>query len=858
MRILSIAALFLLFFANDLLAQGGGETATAAGGSFNTSRSRQKWMGTNYRKEWNTPITVPVLNLSKEHGGLTPVRRGGGKQTKSLRLEAPDGRQYVIRSITKYITSKTLPGNLQSEAAADLVSDGVSASYPYAALSMAVLSEAAGVPHGNPKVVYIGDDPKLGEFREDFKNMLVLYEERYPESVKKGYDTDEVVEKLKDDNDNTVDQLALLRVRILDMYVMDLDRHEDQWNWGATDNGKGKTYYPIAKDRDQAFYTNQGTLPGLIKGRSLVPQLEGFKPKAKSIARFNFAARNLDRFFLNGLTEQDWQKEAESFLAKMTDAVIDRAIAAQPAEIRDISGPQIAQILKDRRNFIVADVMEYYRFLSSTVSITGSDKTEQYNIIRNDDGSMVLEVYKITKEGTLSTKMYERKFDPLVTKEVRIYGFGGDDKFVQSGNVDKIKTRLIGGDGADVFDNTSKENGTLIYDRRDGGNTVTGSFRNKMRNDTIVNSFDRLGYKYPYQSVFATLGFNPDDGVLIGPTLKYIRHGFRKSPYKSFHHIKTLFAFSTKAFRFTYNNEFIGVFGRKTDITSEIDYRGPNNTSNFFGYGMNSVYNENAGTIRADRKFRYYRVRYDLGDLSLFIRHRFSEKVQLSLGPTFQFYHYDSTDKFNARRNVEKTPPPGLTSSINNRQSYLGARVLLNVDTRNSTALPTRGILWNTSFRYLSGNNSKSYDNVSQFNTDFTFHLGIAKEWLVFANRTGFGATLADGMNFEFYQAQTLGSNEDLRGYRRERFAGKSKFFNQAELRWKWANLKTYLFPASIGMFAFVDIGRVWVDNDNVSKMATGYGGGIWFSPLNRLVINASVGLSSEDMIPMFGFFWRF
>ena len=124
-------------------------------------------MGANYRKEWNTPITVPVLNLATEHGGLTPVKRGGGKQTKSLRLEAPDGKQYTIRSITKFITSKTLPGNLQSDAAADLVSDGVSASYPYAALSMAVLSEAAGVPHGNPKVVYIGDDPKLGEYRDD-------------------------------------------------------------------------------------------------------------------------------------------------------------------------------------------------------------------------------------------------------------------------------------------------------------------------------------------------------------------------------------------------------------------------------------------------------------------------------------------------------------------------------------------------------------------------------------------------------------------------------------------------------------------------------------------------------------------
>ncbi len=77
-------------------------------------------MGTNYRKEWNTPITVPVLNMATEKGGLTPVKRGGGKQTKSLRVEDASGRQYTLRSIQKFITSKTLPGDLQSEAAADL------------------------------------------------------------------------------------------------------------------------------------------------------------------------------------------------------------------------------------------------------------------------------------------------------------------------------------------------------------------------------------------------------------------------------------------------------------------------------------------------------------------------------------------------------------------------------------------------------------------------------------------------------------------------------------------------------------------------------------------------------------------
>ncbi|MGH2552435.1 MAG: hypothetical protein ACRDEB_01895, partial [Chitinophagaceae bacterium] len=648
---------------------------------------------------------------------------------------------------------------------------------------------------------------------------------------------------------------ALLRVRILDMFVMDLDRHEDQWSWGAWDNGKGKTYYPIAKDRDQAFYINQGILPGFVKGRSLVPQLEGFKPKARSIAHFNFAARNLDRFFLNGLSEEDWKREAESFVAKMTDAAIENAMALQPREIRDISAPKIIQTLKDRRNFIVEDVMIYYRFLAQIVSITGSDKNEQYTITRNDDGSMLVQVYKITKEGNLSTKMYERKFDHLLTREVRIYGFGGDDKFVESGNVDRIRLRLIGGDGADMFENTSKENGTLVYDRRDGNNSVKGPFRNKMRNDTIANSYNRLGYKYNFRSVFATLGYNPDDGVFIGPTFKAINHGFRKTPYKSLHHFKGLYAFSTQAVRLSYNNEFIGVFSRNTDLVTEVDYKGPNNTTNFFGYGMNSVYDKTK-----PKKFKFYRIRYDLGDISLMLRHRFSSKVSMYLGPTFQFYSYDSTDQFNKIRNVEVNPLSGLNQGIfDKKQSYIGAKLGFAVDTRNNQALPGKGIVWNTSFRYLSGNKSTSYDNVSQLYSELSFYVTLAKDnRLVWANRTGFGATLADNMNFEFFQAQYLGSNEDLRGYRRERFAGKTKFFNQTELRWKWANLKTYLFPASFGMFAFFDAGRVWVQNDNVSKMGTGFGGGLWIAPLNKLVISISYATSSEDGIPMFGFGWKF
>ena len=281
-QLLSIA--FVLFLLSGPILSGTAQTDSAEAAAsikFKTNGSKQFWMGVNYRKEWLTPVKAPIINLATEKGGLKPLKLGGGKQSKSLRVEDPSGRQYALRLIEKFITSKTLPGDLQSQAAEDLVADGVSASYPYAALSIPILSEAAGVPYNKVKLVYIPDDPLLGEYRNDFKNKLAYFEERLPESVKKGEDSYDVAVKLKEDNDDNIDQRAVLRARILDLFIMDFDRHEDQWQWGAIDKDKGKTYFPIPRDRDQAFFTNKGVIPGIAKAHGLFHNLKVSNPKQK-------------------------------------------------------------------------------------------------------------------------------------------------------------------------------------------------------------------------------------------------------------------------------------------------------------------------------------------------------------------------------------------------------------------------------------------------------------------------------------------------------------------------------------------------------------------------------------------------
>src|SRR4026207_1553027 len=64
----------------------------APGPQFAASPGKQFWWGKHGRPEWITPVRFPVFDLDTTAGGLTPLKRGGGHQTKTLRLVGKDGR----------------------------------------------------------------------------------------------------------------------------------------------------------------------------------------------------------------------------------------------------------------------------------------------------------------------------------------------------------------------------------------------------------------------------------------------------------------------------------------------------------------------------------------------------------------------------------------------------------------------------------------------------------------------------------------------------------------------------------------------------------------------------------------------
>jgi hemolysin activation/secretion protein len=119
----------------------------------------------------------------------------------------------------------------------------------------------------------------------------------------------------------------------------------------------------------------------------------------------------------------------------------------------------------------------------------------------------------------------------------------------------------------------------------------------------------------------------------------------------------------------------------------------------------------------------------------------------------------------------------------------------------------------------------------------------------------GVGKTFGD---YDFYQAQILSGRTDLRGFRKTRFYGDSKAFANAEIRAKLLTVRTYLFPASLGILGFHDIGRVWYkDETGIDPSAggesttwhRGFGGGIWFTPFNLSVLSLEVAHSNESTL---------
>ncbi len=391
-----------------------------------------KWLflGKNYRREWSEPVRMPVFHLNSTMGGFTIEKLGGGQQTRSLHITNRDGSEWVLRTVDKIVTG-ALPGSVQGTFVEAIVQDQISAAYPYAILTVHDLCAAVSIPAPVAQLYYVPDDPALGKYRPVMAHSVcMLMSENINGKDLHTESTDSVRYCIDSSCHFKLMQKRLLTARLFDMLVADWDRHKGQWDWVFADSGATKYIYPVPQDRDQAYFLSTGLLTRIVRLFAM-KHLVGFRKHPDHLKKLNHKVHDFDRFFLNELDRQEWASGIRTFQAGLTDGVIEKAIHRLPPEIFAISGREIIDKLKSRRDEMLKGGLKYYDYLAKEVTIDAAAEPEQIFISKSPDRISV----RIMRMSD-GVSVYERDFVEGETKRIILRDVRADDQVFSTGKSD--------------------------------------------------------------------------------------------------------------------------------------------------------------------------------------------------------------------------------------------------------------------------------------------------------------------------------------------------------------------------------------------------------------------------------------
>lgn len=780
-----------------------GEKEVAAGPHYRAGPLKRALLGRSYRELWITPASIPVLDLSTFAGGLTPTETGGGNQTLSLRFEGADGRRYAFRSVDKD------PGRGESGTrgiAGKVLQDQVSSQNPAAALVAGRLMDATGLLHVDPQLFVMPDDPRLGEFREQFAGMLGQIEERPGDhfgGAAEVLDTDEFLPLLEREPANRLEVEEYLAGRLMDFVLGDWDRHEDQYGWARFDRGGVRTWRPIPRDRDYAFVDYDGI--GIDLARPFVPKAVRFRRDYGNLFGLIQQAQYLDRRLLGGLDRAAWESVAAGLRARLTDALIDDAVRRMPAEYQVLEGAHLAATLRARRDALPAAAAKYYAMMSREPEAYGSDGPDLAVVERTAEGVEV----RIHAGGDESrAPFFRRRYVAGETREVRVFLLDGADRAEVRGTGGML-VRVLGGEGNDRFEDRGRGH-TAFYDASGDNQFVRGA-------STVVDTrpFERLESLTGEQQTvkpprdWGTSGgaltpfaaIRPFADLVVGAGPSYTRHGFRRYPWAEQWYLRGLWAplysrFGAEARyarRHTGDRSYGYVFGRASELEGVY----------FTGYGNQTG---------DDDGLRDYIVWERQALLEPGIMLDRGAGLTLSLAGVLRY-----TDP-----RVDPLTPADFTAALGT-EAYVtaGARAGAAWVRTDSAPWPTRGwtlAVEGSAFPYLSESAAGDGTRDGQFwraGARGALYLPLGSA--VLALRAG-GEKV--GGDYPIQYAALLGGSPTLRGHSYQRFAGDASAFGGAELR--------VPVTGNLGAMALADAGRVWFDGDSDGGWHTAAGGGAY------------------------------
>lgn len=822
-------------------------------------------LGRHYRSMYSLPVEVPVLDLGDYAGGLTPYRRGGGQTTMSLHTKGGDGHLYQLRSVRKN-PSQLLPSLLEQSFAADLAKDVFTSIHPYAPLTLPPWQQKLGLLGADPELYYIPKQPGLGDFNTNFGGEMYWLEQRPDEDwsgtrffggSKEIISNSDMREQVTKSWKHYADDQNYARARLFDFWIGDWDRHRDQWRWAAFKEDDGRTrYMAVGRDRDQVFGNYDGGLLGAA--RVFVAEARKLRPFTGKLDKAKWRAMNgkwNDRVFLNQLTKEEMLAEARAIQETITDEDIDAALNRMPVETLETSlgREDIGGKLKSRLTQLEEFAADYYADLAEKVNVLGTEKDDVIRATGLANGDLHVELFDADKDGKADEQFYDRVFHPNETKEVVIYGLDGDDRFELLGEKNKIRLRVIGGtDGDEVV--ASGELRARAYDEPKGMKLKGDESKIKDRrtaNYPELNQYNFEEYHPDYTAPIPALGFNVDDGFLIGAGFTRVNHGFRPDPYATKHTFLATYS-TNEFFKLNYAGEYNHLFGRRKDLTLNTRYFSDGYVSNFFGLGNDSAGQPEEGEIEGlddDDILEYNRARRRELAINPMIRFRGQRsRRSFSIGPFYESYDLDDeVPDFALINNSE-----GIPARIFDSQPFAGLRARLS---SNNVAVP---LLADSGIKYdLYGQQSWNLNDdraTAKVGGQVTVYRMLTKAINV---ATRISVEHNDGSP-EYYQLASMGGRTTYRAARADRYRGNTMFVQNIDLRFIGFGFGKGEAPTVGGFIAGLDYGRVWLDGEDSDTWHVGYGGGIWLAPLGATIISLTYFQDSEDARVAFAAGWPF
>lgn len=809
--------------------------------------------GKHYRAYYGLPINAKVGTLENIQGGLTIEDELKTEESNTLLLKDNHNNEYVLRALKKNATrffqstvfvNQFVEDDLKNTYLESFLLDFYTTAHPFTPFIVDDLSKTIGLYHTNPKLYYIPKQKKLGKYNANFGDEMYMVDEIASDSQKdksffgkpdKITTTKNLYENIISDDVYKIDEKTYIKSRLFDMLLGDWNSYPDQWNWAAFEKAGDTLYKPIPKNRNQAFPSYGGKLMSLLLYFPEFRKMQSYRSKIANLRWLNSVGYEMDMALLRENKESNWIESAQFIKDNLTDAEIDKAFASLPKEVIDDTSLQLKEDLKIRRDNLLNYAKSYYKILQKRTVLVGTKNAETFIIKKLNKNE--IEVTQIRKdENGKETGTTTRSFNAKNNKEIWIYGLESEDTFIVTGDYrSKIKVRIIGGQDKDAFQ-VENGNGVKIYDYKSQENEfeIDGKTAVRLSDDYEMNLYDKEKSRYNVRTIVPGGGYNSDEGLKLGFVYKYTRYGFRQNPYTNRHRIAPNYFFSTQGFEVVYNGHFPKLLG-KYDFNIDAKVTSPNFAVNYFGYGNETKYLDKEGITDLD----YNRVKMSsiefFPSISRIGRQGSTSIFQIGVE---SIKVTKTADRFIALSNA-------INDNVFSQQQFASSKVSYGYENYDIISLPTLGMgfmmsaEWKTNIDQLQRN---FFTLESKLN--FTHKL-TRKGDLVF--ETLLGGKVVTNDNFDFYHGASLGANSGMRGFRNERFLGRSSFYQTSDIRLTLGSFKRNLFPMKYGIIGGFDYGRVWLKNDPSQNWNTSYGGSLWLNGINTVTAKLGYFTSPID-----------